>query len=537
MIFNGMLRAMLRIVSSKPLPAIIIFAFLVYLPTLGFGFTDLDDKLLLHTYAPYYQNIANLWLCFVHKFYRLPASPFYRPVFTISCFLNFLAFGQHLLAYHLVNLLLHLIATALIGHLFKEQGVMRSNRTFLTAVFAVHPALVQAVSWLPGRNDSLAAIFIVTFFICSLKYFKNAKLLWLITGFIAFALGCFTKETALVAPFGLLLLIGIQPNNTKFSSRIWHVFLGCIVLLWLWSFCYANIVQNKLPLPKTIAFRLGQNVPYLAQYLGDAVFPLRLSTYPALFGMEFYLGLFAVLILLAFLKTGKAGRILCGTLYFVIFVIPVMISPGITNSTAVFEHRLYLPIVGLLFVVNEAILTPFVKWKPRAVVAAGSVLLLYSGMNIAHQLHFASPLNFWKNAAQTNPHSSVANMMYARYAGDSAIQLRYLTNAMTIDSFTKNLNLNYGCYLQHTGKFAESEHYLRRELAISGNYYSYYFLGLCAMNVHDSVSAVNNFRQFLSTDLATAYHVRYPFQPASNSAIFIMQMLDCRKILQDEYGL
>jgi len=38
-------------------------------------------------------------------------------------------------------------------------------------LFAVHPVSAQAVAWIPGGNDPLATIFIVSAFIFFINYF------------------------------------------------------------------------------------------------------------------------------------------------------------------------------------------------------------------------------------------------------------------------------------------------------------------------------------------------------------------------------
>jgi len=82
--------------------------------------------------------------------------------------------------------------------------------------FCRSSALSQAVAWVPGRNDSLAAAFILLSFYSWIKYSSDTKK----TGYFAlhsvcFALALFTKETsAAFIPVVLLYSILVRKDFT-----------------------------------------------------------------------------------------------------------------------------------------------------------------------------------------------------------------------------------------------------------------------------------------------------------------------------------
>ena len=75
--------------------------------------------------------------------------------------------------YHAMNLLFHLLSVLLLFVLFKKVGLDKLKSFLLTLLFAVHPVLSQAVVWIPGRNDTILAMFAFGFVICALDYIRT----------------------------------------------------------------------------------------------------------------------------------------------------------------------------------------------------------------------------------------------------------------------------------------------------------------------------------------------------------------------------
>src|SRR5437879_296672 len=72
---------------------------------------------------------------------------------------------------------------------------------FLSAlIFVVHPVLTQAVVWIPGRNDSLLAVFGLLSILCFIKYAEEGKLSQLLLHFLFLIISLLTKETAISIP-------------------------------------------------------------------------------------------------------------------------------------------------------------------------------------------------------------------------------------------------------------------------------------------------------------------------------------------------
>lgn len=97
----------------------------------------------------------------------------YRPLTVLTFKLNHLIGGTNAFGYHLVNVLLHCLATGLVLNLGRHL-LPCSISTFLSGLlFATHPIHTEAVAGLTGRADIIACIF---FILTILSYIKHVQL-------------------------------------------------------------------------------------------------------------------------------------------------------------------------------------------------------------------------------------------------------------------------------------------------------------------------------------------------------------------------
>lgn len=86
-------------------------------------------------------------------------SFYYRPVVSISYWIDHRIWGLNPLGYHLRNLLLHAAASILVLLLGVRWLGTRSGAFAAAALFAVHPVHTQSVTWIAGRTDLFATVF------------------------------------------------------------------------------------------------------------------------------------------------------------------------------------------------------------------------------------------------------------------------------------------------------------------------------------------------------------------------------------------
>jgi hypothetical protein len=222
--------------SWHPFAWFALIGLLVYGQTLFFGFSYLDDNVLIVDHIKDLTNFANIGRFFQEDVFHLMgwSAAYYRPLLTLSFMANAIFAGLHPFLYHLTNVLIHIVVTCFIFQLLLKLGFRRVKVFCLSFLFLIHPVVVQAVAWLPGRNDSLLAFFAVPSFIFFLNYLEKHKRGDYAWHLVFFLCALLTKETAIALPvvcFFFNFLIK-EPKPARLPLKFYAGWLGCF-LIWL----------------------------------------------------------------------------------------------------------------------------------------------------------------------------------------------------------------------------------------------------------------------------------------------------------------
>ena len=128
----------------------------------------------------------------------------YAPVHVFLHALEWQLFGTNVFGYHVVNVVLHALATWLLVLLYRRSGASMLGAALAGSVFLVHPANVEAVAWISQLKTSSAMILML------LALFSHPRRPLL--GALLFALALLAKPTAAV---GLFVLIGFEWLRTR----------------------------------------------------------------------------------------------------------------------------------------------------------------------------------------------------------------------------------------------------------------------------------------------------------------------------------
>jgi len=123
--------------------------------------------------------------------------------------------GLNSSGYHLTNIAIN-TANVLLVFLVFYLLFQKINYAFIGSLFfSIHPCHVEAVSWISGRTDLLAALFLLTaaFFFILFLYKKKATIYLLTTFF--FLLALLSKENSILFPLITLGLVFIIPYRTS----------------------------------------------------------------------------------------------------------------------------------------------------------------------------------------------------------------------------------------------------------------------------------------------------------------------------------
>jgi len=217
----------------------IVLAVIVYSGTAGFDFVNWDDDDNIR-FNPRFTELSKENLSYHYQENR------YKAIAIWTYMVEYQVSGASPKLHHITNLILHIINIVLV--FFFIRLILPSKKftpLIVAALFAVHPAFVEAVAWITGRKDLLFVLFSLLSFISYIKCIKSEKLkkkyLWFFISGVIVYLASLAKIQALALPVVLLALDWYFYKKLNWESIIEKVFL-IFILLDLWAFALITII-------------------------------------------------------------------------------------------------------------------------------------------------------------------------------------------------------------------------------------------------------------------------------------------------------
>lgn len=442
---------------------------LVHAQTVSFGLTYLDDVGL-------FQHRPSGAIGMVDRFLRNEfdtsfsgATAHYRPILG-PLYTWARSVGMALWVYHLANVLLHLVAASLLLLLLQRLAYGPERAWWAALLFVVHPAVAQSVAWIPGSVDLVLAIFVLAALI-ALDHFLASSRWSSYLAHLVFVLGALlTKETAVALPVVAFCFLLIRQEAFG-SPKTWRLIAGWLGIGILWGLLRYGALGAVVSYQASDILRwIWANVPTLIPYLGKTVLPCQLAAWQLLRDARMIDGLVTFVLLVALVGRSRQARvryILFGVLWFVLFLLPTFIRPaeaGIYLS----EQRMYIPLIGILFVLLELdAVKALSRYPKRVALAAGLGVMLLSPLTIWHARHFANGLKFWEHAVATSPHSPFnrvnLGLMYFLNGRLEEAEATY-RQALALNPRERVAYNNLGNVYVRQGRWAEAEQAYQQEM-------------------------------------------------------------------------
>lgn len=499
-----------KYIGRFPMSMLSVATILVYLPSLFFDITRLDDFLFISR-ASRYKGIEAILLGPFKQGVFGQWDNYYRPLFIESNLFNNLLFGKSVMAYHAVNIVLHVVVVRLYYGLLMHLQVGVRSSLYLASIFAIHPMLCQAVSWIPGRNDLLLALFFIPFLRHSLHYAATHKLKHAICMCLFFLLSLLTKELAVVFPV-VVLVIFASIVSYQFQWKHWvlPIFL-LIVDFIIWHFLRSHAHLRGYHQSFWIYLSdFLHRIPILMQYLGKIFFPISLSVFPTQRDTSYIWGLLALIfITLAMYRSSvRANRYILGCLIiFGVLLLPLLIIPRFI-SNHVFEHRAYLPIMFILLLSTQV---AWGKWGvSKSLLRKGAIIYCITlvGLNLRHQFNFRSPLAFWEQAVATTPHLGHSKAMLSFQITDSIRALHLLQQAYQQDTSERYIHMNLARVYYQMRQYQLAEQHILIEDALSEDLKCRYFKSRIWLQKGDTAAAIVQMKAYIKETNTKSIHIK-----------------------------
>ena len=379
---------------------VIACAVLMGLPTLWgtFAFGD-DHQLVLNHVLVNHPSFAHAL-----ELFRIIHRDLYQPLPLLSFQIEFAIAGRLGLLdngieggawfFHLSNVLLHALNAylvwALASRLAAVLGVAGGRVVALTAgvLFAVHPLQVEVVAWINGRMMLLSTLFALATLLTMSSWLGRGGV-WRGAAVVLCALCCQISKIRVELP--LLMALILLAHRHRITLRVAVIWLACAAIT-----AAATVVNYQATDRAGMFEGAAQNLTgpgvvralrSLAWYFEHFVVPLGLAPwYPAPGVVRWWEWetLRAVLTLLPVITLGVWSlvrhRALCGGLAFFFMAIATTVQLVPTRNTLAADRYMYLPIVGLVWVMGIALArtreaVPGHGTRRGALIVSGAVAL------------------------------------------------------------------------------------------------------------------------------------------------------------------
>jgi hypothetical protein len=474
-------------VRGKVLPVLLVMlvAFLAYSASLGFELVWDDHHLVKHhsELARSEGPGALLTGSYIPEWSKEDAG-YYRPVPAASLWIDSLLEPVLPISFHLSNVLMHVLNTALLFLLLAQ--IFSSSLAAWTGalLFAVHPVHVESVAFVSGRTDLLAAVFIllsVLYWFAARKGTPAIKTrLYLMMGAAAFFLACLSKETAFMLP-ALLTFWSLATRDRGSGTGKWLI----ANLGWAAAWGAALVAAMALRMAvldapwggaaSSAAARSAAFPGIVLKYMKLAVFPWPQKTFytPDDLGLSFFTVFGAALFLLLAWAAGWRGRTragLLGTSWFFLFLLPVSgIFP--TGSSVIAERFMYIPTIGVCILLASLLEEGRFSESTRKAIYIGALALavLMSAAGISFMEKWRDDVSLYTALSEDAPRHPIGPYNLGKLAaqvGAHQLAIPQLREALARDPGHPGARFLLASSLRDTGELDEAETLYRGLMAV-----------------------------------------------------------------------
>ena len=452
--------------DRSPAAAVLLYAIVLacalgaFSPTRQFQFVSWDDRDLVTENSllipPTVEDLGRFWTGAYAGLYT-PLS------YTLWWTLIKVSGGADPRVFHCLNIVLHACSAGLVFAILRK-CVASDLAAFIGAMFfALHPLQVEAVAWVSGMNNLLAAalaLAAIWFYLAYVQSPSRRRWAFYALGLATFALALLAKPTAIVTPLIVLII------DVGFLKRPMRAALGAI-FPWICVAIPFAIIAHDLQSatsPAQPLYRPAVALDAIAFYFWKLLWPFHLTidyarTPQWLWRSRQWIGtgLAALIVLTVFwLWRKRLTGIGVGIVIMIAALTPVLgLAPfDFQRYSTVGDRYMYLPMLG------PALAVAWLASRSRALGAAALVCVALLGWRSEVQLrHWQDTTALVDYTLKLDPLSTVGNKIRAAELarqGNYADALPYYRAAMTRNPLDGDLHYNYGNALLALGRFPQA---------------------------------------------------------------------------------
>ena len=377
-----------------------VVTFLMLLPSLRFGFVNLDDNFYVtdNVYIRHFSmsNIIYFFTSFHHGVYA--------PIQYLTYMLLYRISGYHAMAYHLTGIIFHILSGIMVYMVVDEIQHDRITALFSSLLFLVSPVNIDSAVWIAELKNTQSLFFFLSgFYFYTLYRSRNRKSLYACS-FIGFILGLLVKApgaTLIIMMFLYDLINSKTMKNSIFNLLPYAsaslVFMIIFMIGQATIGSYHGLIGNSLwsNTKTVIAVMAG-----LPEYPSKLLFPVRLSiAYPLdaiVSNTRFVLSLLIMVFIIIGIKELVKRKEFLLVFWIIWYFANMLPYYGIIAMPFFANWYLYIASIGvyttLVISINR------IDNKKIAYVFLALILLVYGFLGFKRQFVWKNEISMWTSS-------------------------------------------------------------------------------------------------------------------------------------------
>lgn len=193
------------------LALIVLAMFVVYWPSMHGGMVFDDDFYLTRADLQSSSGLVRIW------FDPLATAQYYPLVHTAFS-LEHKLWGDNYVGYHVANVVWQALAVCLLYVILKRLKV--PGALLAAALFALHPVIVESVSWMTEQKNTLSAVFYLSAMLAYIEFDASRRRSQYFLALGLFAAALLTKTATVSLPVALLLIFWWQRGSLAWRRDV-----------------------------------------------------------------------------------------------------------------------------------------------------------------------------------------------------------------------------------------------------------------------------------------------------------------------------
>ena len=462
----------------------------IYLPVNYFGFVNMDD-------AEHFDKLLNkdFNLDIFKLFFRDSTGNYYRPLLTLSFYLDNQIWGLSFQGYHFTNYFFHVLNVILVYliamQLFKQDTNVKFYACMSMLLFGLHPLTCESVAWVSGRSDIAGTFF------CLLAvnfYFIKGSFRFILAPLAVF-LGMLCKENA-IAGIPMIVLMDlfinyIHKHPVKYVLKkfaLWSVVMGIPLFLYLllrtngWDYdAHASFFmpENAVAMSKgkTNFFQCFYIFPVIAFYLKKLFIPFPLNFAISQINILIYsMGFFIFCMLNMIWCFKKKFSLVLWSMILIISFIPALPVAFDAMAWVPFAERyLYLSasVAGIFlaacgqYFVGKGLISFKNQW-----IFFLALIFIFSMASFNREFVWKDSQSLWADTLKKNPDSSMVLFKYGQAFGGETETMAYKKAIASSETFKyKDITLlGIADYERFFGNYDKAVENIEKALSIKKSF-------------------------------------------------------------------